>query len=180
MPSYVAFLRAINLGAKRKVPMAELRDCLSEAGFTDVDTYIQTGNVRVVSSLRSATKVADLTEEVVSKRFGFAIPSIVLTTQGLRQVYDDALALPPPSYAVDDHSHRFVVFYRDAPTAHVVTDVAAYENESEQARVVGRAAHVWISGNMSESQIFKVLAKQFDPGTNRTLKVVRTLVERWC
>ena len=62
----------------------------------------------------------------------------------------------------------------------MVTEVAAYQHDLEQACVIGRAAHVWLAGNMSDSEVFKSLAKQFDPGTNRTLKVVRTLVDRWC
>ena len=180
MPSYVAFLRAINLAGKRKVPMADLRDGLSEAGFADVATYLQTGNVRVVSGMRAATKVAEVMEGLLAERYGFAIPCIVLPSKELRQVYDDALALPPPAYATDDHSHRFVILYKHAPSAQVVTEIASYTHDLEQACVVGRAAHVWISGNMSDSQIFKVLAKSFDPGTNRTLKVVRTVVDRWC
>ncbi|MGH3414114.1 MAG: DUF1697 domain-containing protein, partial [Marmoricola sp.] len=38
MPSYVALLRAVNVG-KRQLPMAALRDCLTDAGLTEVETY---------------------------------------------------------------------------------------------------------------------------------------------
>ena len=44
MPTHVAFLRAVNVG-KRQYPMAELRAALDAAGFEDVQTHIQTGNV---------------------------------------------------------------------------------------------------------------------------------------
>ncbi|HEY9564422.1 MAG TPA: DUF1697 domain-containing protein, partial [Nocardioides sp.] len=47
MPSYVAFLRAINLGAKRKFPKDDPRSAVESAGFTDVETHINTGNVRL-------------------------------------------------------------------------------------------------------------------------------------
>jgi uncharacterized protein (DUF1697 family) len=46
VPTYVAFLRAINLGAKGKFPKAAIIRAVEAAGFTDVETYINTGNVR--------------------------------------------------------------------------------------------------------------------------------------
>ena len=55
MPSYVAFLRAVNVGG-RFVKMAELRAALEDAGFTDVETHIQSGNVFVRSRRRSTAR----------------------------------------------------------------------------------------------------------------------------
>ena len=55
MPTFIAFLRAVNVG-KRKYPMAELRDALTDAGFEEVETHIQTGNVLFRTSLRSRTE----------------------------------------------------------------------------------------------------------------------------
>ena len=52
MPTFIAFLRAVNVG-KRKYPMAELREALTDAGFAEVETHIQTGNVMFPTSLRS-------------------------------------------------------------------------------------------------------------------------------
>ena len=52
---WVALLRAINLGARNKVPMAELRAAFEAAGCTDVQTYIQSGNVVFRAPSRSAT-----------------------------------------------------------------------------------------------------------------------------
>ena len=45
MAVHVALLRGINLGAKRRVPMADLRALLTEAGYDDVRTYVQSGNI---------------------------------------------------------------------------------------------------------------------------------------
>ena len=178
MPSYVAFLRAVNVG-KRQVKMAALREWLADDGFTDVETHIQTGNVRITTSLRSMAKVEQRLEKLLLDRCGFEVPCIMFTPAGLRQVYDDALAIEPPAYADRDDARRYVVFFKDAPTAEQVTECAAYEAEVERAWIIGRAAHIWIAGGMADAQIFGRLAKIFDPGTNRNLTVVRTLVEKW-
>ena len=89
MADYVAFLRAINLGKNRKFPMAELRTCLEAAGFDEVETYIQTGNVRLRSSLRSPVRLAERLEEIFEADRGFAVPTVVMTANELRTVYDD-------------------------------------------------------------------------------------------
>jgi uncharacterized protein (DUF1697 family) len=178
MPQHIAFLRAVNVG-KRQVKMAALRDWLTEDGFTDVETYIQTGNVRVGSTMRSSAKVEHRLEQLLLEKTGLDVPCIMFSPAQLSQVYDDAMALEPPSYAEHGDSRRYVVFFKDAPTAAQVTECAAYEAELEKAWIIGRAAHIWISGSMMDAKVFGVLAKIFEPGTNRNLTVVTKLAEKW-
>ena len=52
MPTWVALLRAVNLGSHNKVSMPKLRDALAAEGFTDVQTYVNSGNVVLDSTLR--------------------------------------------------------------------------------------------------------------------------------
>ena len=66
MPAYVALLRAVNIG-QRQTPMARVRDALGAAGFTDVQTYIQTGNVLLTSSARSPARVAEQLEAATQR-----------------------------------------------------------------------------------------------------------------
>ena len=63
MPTYLAFLRAINLGPTRKFPKAEIIAASEAAGFDSVETYINSGNVRVTSSMRSPAKVTAVLEK---------------------------------------------------------------------------------------------------------------------
>ena len=58
VPTYVAFLRAINLGPNRKFPNEAIRRAVEGVGFTDVETHINTGNVRFTTSLRSRGKMS--------------------------------------------------------------------------------------------------------------------------
>ena len=68
MTAYLVLLRGINVGGKNKVPMAELRTVLEEAGFSNVSTYIASGNVFLDSDL-SASKVAAKIEAALPKAF---------------------------------------------------------------------------------------------------------------
>ena len=68
MTTYLVLLRGINVGGKNKIPMAQLRTVLEDAGFSNVSTYIASGNVFLDSDL-SAAKVAEKIEAALPKAF---------------------------------------------------------------------------------------------------------------
>ena len=53
MARQIVLLRGINIGSKRRVAMPKLREALEDAGYKDVQTYVQSGNV-VLSTSKSA------------------------------------------------------------------------------------------------------------------------------
>ncbi len=178
MSTFIALLRAVNVG-KRQVQMASLRDWLAEDGFTDVDTYIQTGNVKVATRMRSPQRVEERLERLLLERTGFEVPCILLTPAELRRTYQDAVALDVPS--VDDgvRSRRYVVFFKDPVQADVVEKMAAYDPPGERAWAIGRAAHIWVTGTMQDAKVFGAFQKALAAGTNRNLDVVAAMAERW-
>src|SRR3954454_3672501 len=92
MTAFVAFLRAVNVG-KRKYPMAELREALTDAGFEEGETHIQTGNVLFRTSLRSRAKVVAALEKAMLEDRGFEVPVVLLTPAELTATYDEAVRL---------------------------------------------------------------------------------------
>ena len=92
LPTFIAFLRAVNVG-KREYPMAELREALTAAGFEEVETHIQTGNVLVRTSMRSRAKVVAALEKAMLEDRGFEVPVVLMTPAELTEVYDEAARL---------------------------------------------------------------------------------------
>ena len=180
MPTYVALLRALNVGG-RYYKMADLRDHLTESGLADVETYIQTGNVRFRSPMRSPAKVERHVEEVLGEHCGFDVPSVIFTPPELRRVYDDARAITPPAFADGADQRRYVTFFKagHAPTGEVAERIEAWDEPGESATVVGRAVHVWIAKPSMDAVFYKKLKKELAPGTARDLKVVAALADRW-
>src|SRR5690606_10085853 len=80
MPTYVAFLRAVKLGATRTFPKDAIRACVEELGFDDVATYINTGNVRLRTTLRSHARVEAALEAAFRADRGFDVPVIAYRT----------------------------------------------------------------------------------------------------
>ena len=87
MKRKLALLRAINVGGHNKVPMAELRALASEVGFTEVSTYIASGNLLFSSEKSDAACAAELTAGLV-QRFGFGVDVVVISAETLRRVVE--------------------------------------------------------------------------------------------
>ncbi|CAN5521864.1 DUF1697 domain-containing protein [soil metagenome] len=180
MPTYVALLRAVNVGG-RYYKMATLRDHLTESGLEDVETHIQTGNVRFRSSMRSATKVEKHVEDVLGEHCTFEVPSVIFTPSQLREVYGDAMRIEPPSFSKKGEQRRYVTFFKTGqiPSADVSRQIADWDEPGESAVVMGRAVHIWLNRPTMEAKFFGAFKKALAPGTNRDLKVVTKLDEMW-
>jgi uncharacterized protein (DUF1697 family) len=88
MTKYVALLRGINVGGKNKVPMAGLRKCLEELGFSNVSTYIASGNV-ILESDKRPEEIKTLMEAALPKSFKLdteLIKVLVLSRKELQAV----------------------------------------------------------------------------------------------
>lgn len=179
MPSYIAFLRAVNVGG-RVLKMADLRSCLEQAGLTDVETYIQTGNVRFGTSMRSSDKVERYVEEAIAAGCGMDVPVVMLRPGELRSVHEQAMGLPSPFGGSEGHG-RYLTFFkeRDVPGPEVAQQIAAWERPGESAAVIDRAVHIWLDHPTMQAEFFGAFKKVLLPGTNRNFKVVTTLAQRW-
>jgi uncharacterized protein (DUF1697 family) len=178
MPSYVGFLRAINLGAKRKFPKDAIRSCLEGAGMTDVETYINTGNVRFTTSLRSRARIEARIEECFLADRGFEVPTMVFTPSEVLDVADDATEL---AAGHPDALGHHITLYKRPPTAAAVAALADSSYDGEVVHVRDRAAHVLLLKNFHEAKVLN--SKQFAAlgvGTARNVTVIRALAEKWC
>ena len=84
MPRYAVLLRGINLGPTNKIAMADLRELLADAGFDDVRTHLNSGNV-VLSGPSAPTETI---EKAITERTGLTVPCVVLTAKKLRAIVD--------------------------------------------------------------------------------------------
>lgn len=82
MGRWIVLLRGINVGGHNKLPMADLRVALGDAGYADVTTYIQSGNI----ALTAPTCTPDAISAVIADRFGLDVPAVVITPERLREV----------------------------------------------------------------------------------------------
>lgn len=87
MKTYVVLLRGVTPSGKNRVPMADLRAALSNAGLMDVKTYIQSGNV-VAKSRLDQLSIQSLVHEVIAREIGADITVIARTHDQLTRVLE--------------------------------------------------------------------------------------------
>jgi uncharacterized protein (DUF1697 family) len=109
MTAYVALLRAVNVAGTGKLPMAELKAMGEACGFTNVRTYIASGNLLFESALREADIKAAL-EARLAAYAGKQVPVLVRTVAELAAI---VAANPFP----DAHGSRHMVDFYDQPPA---------------------------------------------------------------
>ncbi len=116
MNTYVVLLRGINVGGKNKVPMAELKKCLEALGFSNVVTFIASGNVFLTSNKRPDEVKAQI-ESALPKTFKLdseLIKVLVLTRDQLRAV----ISKKPKGFGDQpDKYHSDVIFLMDIDAA---------------------------------------------------------------
>ncbi len=178
MATYVAFLRAVNVGG-RWVKMDRLREHLSANGFTDVASYIQSGNLRVGTRLRSAAKVEQTLRSLISDEFGFEVPVVVRTPDQLRSLAAAADALESP---LGSQAHRYVTVTAGGLGDAGREALEAWDVPGERALVIGEDVVLFLTKPAHEAKLTNARLEKLTgaTGTARDLTVVRALAEKWC
>jgi uncharacterized protein (DUF1697 family) len=84
--SFVALLRGINVGGNSIVSMAKLKPCFEDMGFSDVKTFINSGNVIFKTQEKDPEKLARKIEKILKQEFGFEIKTLVKTKAQIEKI----------------------------------------------------------------------------------------------
>ena len=168
---WVVLLRAVNLGARNKVPMPKLRSLLEEAGYGDVQTYIASGNI-LLDGPRKEAAVADEVERLIADTFG------VTTTAILRK--PAALAALVEGHPFGrDVSHSHVVFLAKRPTRAAVERLASTDHSPDRAVVAGKDVYVQYGAGVRDARLSANRLERLlgVAGTHRNWRTVSALAE---
>jgi uncharacterized protein (DUF1697 family) len=115
MPRYVALLRGVNVGGKNAVPMPALKAAFEDAGFQDVTTYIQSGNVLFTAPASGQADLARRIERMIRTAFDHYDASVVLRSRSqMRAIVDRA----PNGFGSEPARYRYdVCFLKPGTTA---------------------------------------------------------------
>ncbi len=166
MSTYVAFLRAVNLGSTNKIAMPALRDAVGGLGYGDVQTYINSGNV-ILHTDQSAAEVERALTAMIRDEFGLTIDVTVRTAAELVQV----LAANP--YPDGNPSQVTVAFLTAEPPADAATRVAAIAAEHEPFTFADRCVYVHYGQGLGRSKLAERFSKII--GVSATVRTIRTV-----
>lgn len=127
--TYLALLRGINVGGKNIIKMADLKSAFEEMGFSDVKTYIQSGNVIFNSERKNKAELTDEIERNLSEKFSYNSIIVLLTKEEL----EAQLASAPKDYGTDNENYRYdVIFLKETiTTEEAIKDISLREGIDE-------------------------------------------------
>ena len=167
MGKQIALLRAVNVG-KRQVPMARLRDLMAAAGFADVATYLQSGNVFLADGGRSPAENGARLEKLLLDEFGFAVECVMRSTEQL----DAIIAANPLPARVADAKRYVVTFFDAAPDPALLTALKPEDFAPDEFRFIGDELYSWSPNGVHTSKF----TQQF---LTRKLKVRVATARNW-
>jgi uncharacterized protein (DUF1697 family) len=171
---HVLLLRGINLGPNRRVPMADLRALLTEAGYAGVQTYVQSGNVVLAGSGSTAELERDA-ERLIAERFGFDVPVIGRSRDELAAV----VALNPLGDVATNPKRYQVSFLAAELDPDVIATLRAAATGNERLAAHGRELYAWHPDGVARSKMWNALAGKGlgTAATARNWTTVTTLLE---
>jgi uncharacterized protein (DUF1697 family) len=149
----IVLLRGINLGPSRRVPMADLRSLLSGAGYADVRTYVQSGNI-VLSSDAEPAELERVCAQLISEGFGFSVPVVVRTRDEVAKV----VAANPLGEVADDPKRYQVSFLHESLDADTAERLRALVVEPEALVIHSREIYAWHPRGVARSKLWNELA----------------------
>src|SRR3954470_1604261 len=172
MARLLALLRGINLGSKRRIAMADLRELFEELGYTDVRTVLASGNVVFTGP---PARAREKLETALAKRFDMQIDVVVPTMAELRAV----VAADPFGDAVDNPTRYFVAFLDRKPEPKALAALAERDFAPDEFKAGEREIYAWCPEGMQNSRLMKALGKPGLAGTAtvRNWATVNKLVE---
>ena len=168
---YVALLRGINVGG-RVIKMTELKACFEKAGFKNVTTLLQTGNV-VFDASGSAAGLKDKIESQLTKAFNYPAKVQVVTLEDLKKiVVANPFGGAPAGY------QQYVIFFENGLEKEFAAEPQESKGEMTQA---GDGVAYWKAkkGMTLQSSRGRLLSKQKHKNfnTNRNVNTLQKILE---
>ncbi|HEY3834282.1 MAG TPA: DUF1697 domain-containing protein [Acidimicrobiia bacterium] len=148
MPTYAALLRAVNVGG-RSLAMAELRALCADLGFTDVQSYVQSGNIVLTSGSRSERGVQRTIEDGIAERFGLDVP-VMLRSHG---ELTGLLKANPYAATGADPARLLVMFLDAAPKPATARGVDGEQHAPDLFTVAGREIYLYCPNGYGRSKL---------------------------
>jgi uncharacterized protein (DUF1697 family) len=174
--AYVALLRGINVGGRKKVAMSDLRDLVTRLGFEDARTLLQSGNLVFRSDGKAESELERLLEAATEKQLRLQTEFFVRTAAAWKTI----IARNPFRHEAEgDPSHLVVMCLRGKPGGTQLSRLRAAISGRESIRTVGSQAYVVYPDGIGNSRLTNALIERTldTRGTGRNWNTVMKLAD---
>jgi uncharacterized protein (DUF1697 family) len=173
MTRCVVLLRAINVGGRNRVPMADLRELAGQIGLADAKTLLQSGNLLVEAGQRAPAVVEAQLEQAITERFGLSVGVMVRSADA----WHDAITNNPyPDIARTDPSHLVLMCAKASITSASLAILRAAINGRETVAALARELYVTYPDGIGTSKLTTTVIERH-LGTSVTGRNWRTVLK---
>ena len=173
MNTYVALFRGINVGGKNILPMKELTAVLEGLGSSNVQTYIQSGNVVFQTTKRGTQKLGRDIGAAIGASHQFVPRVLVLSIQDFR----NAIASNPFPVGETDPKSLHLSFLESPPPSPDLAKLAALQSVNERFKLVGRVFYLHAPDGIGRSRLAANVEKALGvAGTARNWRTVNVIL----
>lgn len=146
MPKYIILLKGINVGGNKKVPMAELRQLLTNTGFEDVQTYIQSGNVILQTQETNVLKIEDRISKAIFDHFGFEVSVLVKTREDLQHIFVNS------PFSGDQKKASYFMMLHDTPNKALVKEASEKIYDGEEYHIIDDCIYYFYEKGLGQAK----------------------------
>ena len=175
MTTFVALLRAVNVGGNNKIAMPALRSTFETLGYSDVTTYIQSGNIVFDSELRKSTALVAKIEAAISRDFGLTIDVVIRSARELTTVIESNPYLGRVANPLALH----VVFLNQSPDPARINTLDRTRFEPDEFTLGPRELYLHCPEGVGKSKLPSALLTKLAPApaTMRNWNTVNKLAD---
>jgi uncharacterized protein (DUF1697 family) len=176
MAIYISFLRGVNMTGHNSMKMTELAELYVKIGFSDAETYIQSGNVIFTDKSKIDPSAHSIKiEKAILERFKYIVPVMVRTVQDLHDILTVNPFLSETSF---DPSKMAVVFLHEEVTEEQLRKVEGIDYPPDKFKIVGREIFIYCPNGFGRTKIYTNFfeKKMGVTGTARNWKTITTIL----
>ena len=175
---YAAFLRGINVGGNKKVPMSDLKKVLQSIGFSNVKTLLNSGNAIFEAEETGEEKMTKLLEQSLQKKFGFEVPVLIRTLEELNRL---ATKDPFKGIKITPETRLYVSFLSEKPQSKLTLP---YQSPDKTYKILSASPRevcsvLTLSPNTQSTDLMSILEKEFGKKiTTRNWNTITKIVQK--
>jgi uncharacterized protein (DUF1697 family) len=175
MSTYLSFLRGVNMTGHNKINMTDLASLYKDMGFTDAETYIQSGNVIFGCNIEAhVSDIASSVEKAILERFGYKIPVMIRTFVDLRKIISFNPYLSEEKF---DPSKMAVIFLHDNLMESQIQKVADVNYPPDKFKIIGNEIYTFCPDGFGKTRLYTNFFenRMKVTGTARNWKTIMTI-----
>lgn len=150
MTTYISILRGINVGGHRKILMAELRKMYEQLDFTQVKSYIQSGNVVFESDKKmSSLELENRLEKSIKETFGHEVPVLVRTSEE----WEESINKNPFLNKETNPAKLFITFLSEIPSSEFKQELLSIDFSPDTIAIIAKCVYLHCERKYHETKI---------------------------